>query len=66
MRYNAVPPARGGGGAGMRTAAVYLGREKVGRMVLASIAEQAAGPIQGTVYPDATRRQARNDHAYIF
>jgi len=65
MRYNAVPPAQGGGGAGMRTAAVYLGREKVGRIVLASIAEQASGPIQGMVHADATRRMTRNDTSYI-
>jgi hypothetical protein len=62
--HHYTPPPRTGGGT-TQAVNLYIGREKIGRAVLASIVDQASGPIQGSAYPDATRRQARNDHAYI-
>ena len=56
-------PRTGGGAARIINAKVHMKKQFVGTMT-ASIVEDAAGPIQGMVYPDATRRQARNDHSH--
>jgi hypothetical protein len=55
-------PSRGSA-ARIINAKVHMKKQFVGTMT-ASIVEDAAGPIQGMVYPDATRRQARNDHSH--
>ena len=36
----------------------------VGTMT-AMLVDGASGPIEGSVYPDATRRQQRNDHSHV-
>jgi hypothetical protein len=56
-------PGGGAGGARVINAKVHMKKQFVGVMT-ASIVDSAAGPIQGSAYPDAMRRQARTDHSY--
>lgn len=64
MNYRAAPPVRSGGG-GMREANVIMDGQKVGKIVTKHIARNGSGPLEGTVYPDATRLALRNDTSYV-
>jgi hypothetical protein len=60
MRYDATPP-RGRGGIQASAGDVYLDSQKVGTHVARAIARNANGPVQGSVYADATQGYQRND-----
>lgn len=62
MNYKSAPPARGSGG---MQASLVMDGQKVGKLVTRQIARAGSGPIEGSVYPDATRLALRNDTSYV-